>query len=118
MANTLLKELNIIILRTQDLEAARAFYTDVMGMTIEVEAPNFLQAHPQDGQGPEFGIGVGEPGDGGPQLWWRTEDADALHAALVAKGVRIVQEPKDEPFGRSLIFADPAGNHLYAYKPR
>ncbi len=118
MAQTLLKELNIIILRTQDLEAARAFYRDVMGMSVETEAPNFLQVHPQDGQGPEFGIGIGEPGDGGPQLWWRTEDTDALHAALVAKGVRIVQEPKDEPFGRSLIFADPAGNHLYAYKPR
>ena len=118
MANTLLKELNIIIIRTQDLEAARAFYRDVMGMSVADEAPNFLQVHPQDGQGPEFGIGVGEPGGSGPQLWWRTEDTDALHAAFVAQGVRIVQEPKDEPFGRSLIFADPAGNYLYAYKPR
>src|SRR5512143_1957687 len=102
MVHTLLKELNIIILRAQDLEAERTFYRDIMGMTVETEAPNFLQVHPRDGQGPEFGIGVGEPSVGGPELWWRTEDADALHAALVAQGVRILQEPKDQPFGRAL----------------
>lgn len=118
MAQTLLKELNIIILRTQDLEAARAFYRDVMGMSVEAEAPNFLQVRSEDGQGPEFGIGVGEPSVGGPELWWRTEDTDALHAYLVAQGVRILAEPNDKPFGRAVEFADPAGNHLYAYQPR
>jgi catechol 2,3-dioxygenase-like lactoylglutathione lyase family enzyme len=118
MAQTLLKELNIIILRTHDLEAARAFYRDVMGMSVETEAPNFLQVHPREGQGPEFGIGVGEPSVGGPELWWRTEDADALHAWLVARGVRILAEPTDQPFGRAIEFADPAGNRLYAYQPR
>lgn len=117
MAQTLVNELNIIIIRAHDLEAERRFFTDVMGMTVEDETPAFLQVHTPDGSGPALGVGVGEPSASGPELWWRTEDADALHAYLVAKGVRILAEPSDRPFGRAVEFADPAGNHLYAYQP-
>ena len=117
MAQSPIRELNIVIIRTPDLAAARAFYEDVLGLKVENETPAFLLIESADGKGSTLGVGVGEPSATGPEIWWRTEDTDALHAMLVAKGVRIIAEPKDEPFGRSVSFADPAGNTLYAYQP-
>ncbi len=117
MAQSPVRELNIVIIRTPDLAAARAFYEGVLGMKVEAEGPAFLQVESADGRGSTLGVGLGEPSGTGPQIWWRTEDTDAMHAMLVEKGVRILAEPKDEPFGRSISFADPAGNVLYAYQP-
>ena len=117
MAQPLVHELNIVIIRTPDIEAARAFYSEVLGLRVENETPAFLQVESPDGKGSTLGVGVGEPSMTGPEIWWRVDDADAFHAALVAKGVRILQEPEDRPFGRAVSFADPAGNALYAYQP-
>lgn len=117
MTQSPVNELNIVIIRTPDLAEARTFYAEVLGLKVEAEGPAFLQIESQDGKGSTLGIGLGEPSDDGPQIWWRTEDTDALHAMLVSKGVRIIQEPQDNPFGRSLIFSDPAGNRLHAYQP-
>lgn len=117
MAQSPVNELNIVIIRTPDLAAARAFYTDVLGLKVENETPVFLLVESQDGKGSTLGVGVGEPSATGPEIWWRTEDTDALHAMLVSKGVRILQEPTDMPFGRAVTFTDPAGNTLHAYQP-
>ena len=117
MSQSLVRELNIIIIRTPDLTAARAFYGGVLGLSIENETPNFLVVQSADGHSTSLGIGIGEASVAGAELWWRVEDTDALHATLVAKGVRITAEPKDEPFGRAIAFADPAGNILHAFQP-
>lgn len=122
MAHTLVKDLNIVILRVDDaqaLETARAFYGETLGMAVEGEGPAFFSVAPVEGQGASLGVGVGDPttaGATGAEVWWRVDDADAFHAALVSKGVRIVAEPADRPFGRALSFADPAGNILYAFQ--
>jgi catechol 2,3-dioxygenase-like lactoylglutathione lyase family enzyme len=118
IAQTLVREVNIVIVRVPDIAAARAFYGETLGLPIKGETPNFLVVDPIDGQGASFGVGVGEPGGDGPEIWWRVDDADAFHAALVARGVRITEEPEDRPFGRALSFTDPAGNILHAYQPR
>lgn len=117
MAQTLLKDLNIVILRTQDIETARAFYGDTLGMTLIAETPGFFSVAPTDGQGANFGVGVGEVGatTGGAEIWWRVPDVDALYESLKAKGVKILQEPIDRPFGRALSFADPSGYTLSAF---
>lgn len=117
MTQAPVNELNIVIIHTPDLEAARTFYRDVMGLRVESETPAFLLIESAEGKGSTLGIGVGEPSQTGPEIWWRTENTDALHTMLVSKGVRILAEPKDEPFGRSVSFADPAGNVLNAYQP-
>jgi catechol 2,3-dioxygenase-like lactoylglutathione lyase family enzyme len=118
MAQPLVREVNIVIVRVPDIAAARVFYGETLGLPIKGEASNFLVVDPIDGQGASFGVGIGQPSAGGPEIWWRVDDADAFHAALVARGVRITEEPEDRPFGRALSFADPAGNVLHAYQPR
>jgi catechol 2,3-dioxygenase-like lactoylglutathione lyase family enzyme len=118
MAQSLVHEINIVIVRVPDLEAARAFYGETLGLPIEDETPIFLVVGSADGQGTALGIGVGQPGAAsGTEIWWRVDDADAFHAALVARGVRITEQPVDRPFGRAVSFADPAGNILHAYQP-
>lgn len=54
---------------------------------------------------------------GGPEAGARSmftihvKDVDALHAALVAKGVTFLNGPMDRPWGpRTATFADPAGH--------
>lgn len=118
MAQPLVKDLNIVIVRVADIEQARAFYGETLGLTLTAEGPGFFSVAPFDGQGASLGVGVGElRGTGGAEVWWRVDDADAFHAALVARGVRITLEPTDRPFGRAVGFTDPEGNLLFAYQP-
>lgn len=118
MAQPLVKDLNIVIVRVADIEQARAFYGETLGLTLTAEGPGFFSVAPFDGQGASLGVGVGElHGRGGAEVWWRVDDADAFHAALVARGVRITLEPTDRPFGRAVGFTDPEGNLLFAYQP-
>lgn len=43
----------------------------------------------------------------GVALWLKADDPQALHDRLVNAGLRIVTDPFDDPFGRTLMFADP-----------
>jgi predicted enzyme related to lactoylglutathione lyase len=110
--------LNFIMVHVPDLAAVRSFYVDTLGLRLVDETPDFLMFTPETG-GASLGIGVGEASlESSPvELWWQVKDADALYAALLERGVRVLTPPKDEPFGRSLTFSDPAGNVLSAYQP-
>lgn len=122
-AKSRLGPLSFVFLVVPDMAAARAFYVETLGMEVETESPQFLQLKQPGGAGASLGIGVAEGQDtpqtaGLEEIWWTVEDTDAVHAALVEKGVRIVAAPKDQPFGRTCSFADPAGNILNVFQPR
>jgi predicted enzyme related to lactoylglutathione lyase len=118
MGNAQLGELNFVVLHVPSLTDVRTFYVETLGMTALAESPTFLTLG-QPGAGAQLGIQQGDftPGTASVELWWQVQDADALHQALAARGVRIVQPPKDEPFGRTVMFDDPVGNTLRAYQP-
>lgn len=120
MAQSLISNLDIVIVRVEDIEAARTFYGETLGMELISEGPGFFSVAPVGGVGATLGVGLGRDGaEATPAqtgAWWKVADADGLHAALVAKGVRITSEPADMPFGRALSFADPTGNILNAYQ--
>ena len=107
-------DLNSVILHVADVAAAKAFYTEKLGMEIDNEAPGFVQFKAPNG-GASFALSTQDPAE--PlqevELWWFVDDVDAEHARLVAQGVPIAQPPKDEPFGRSLAYQDPAGHTLF-----
>ncbi len=120
-----LGSLNFVFLHVPDVAAVRSFYVETLELELVDENTTFLMFRHADGA--TLGIGVDTESffkakhtvdETSPvELWWQVEDADAVHATLVERGVRIVTEPKDEPFGRALAFADPAGNILCAYQP-
>jgi uncharacterized glyoxalase superfamily protein PhnB len=54
----------------------------------------------------------------GFRIWCQTgQDIDALAARIKAAGVKLAEEPKDQPWGaRSLSVDDPDGFHLTIYR--
>lgn len=112
---TMLQGLNFVLLHVTDSEKAVAFYTEKLGLAIEVQQGSFVQFKQPMGQGASFAIS--QEGDGRPvqnmELWWYVDDADATYADLVAKDVPVAQQLKDEPFGRTFAVKDPSGNTVY-----
>jgi predicted enzyme related to lactoylglutathione lyase len=43
-------------------------------------------------------------------MFLRVDDFDAAHQRMVAAGVRFVAPPRDEPYGRLVVFFDLEGN--------
>ena len=122
MSLTSIASLDYVVLPCRDLEAARRFYRDVMGFAIAYERADWIR----------FQIGgtalALRPLDGafrdrrveGPavQLAFRVDrDAvDACHEELKARGVAVLDPPRDQDWGhRTLFFADPEGNVLEVY---
>ena len=105
---------DFIGIQTKDLDAAKTFYTEILGLRPAADSPpgavvfdtkpvTFAVRTPvTDLTGPE---GLGE----GIAIWFGCDDADALHDHLVGNGTEIVFPPKDGPFGRYFAFRDPFG---------
>jgi uncharacterized protein len=97
-----------------DVDAARAFYTDVLGWTYTGGAPEYggyltceARGHSAAGMAPQQ-----DPTD--PPRWttyFATDDADASAARIADAGGSVVVEPMDVgPMGRMAIARDPQGN--------
>jgi len=111
---------DFIGIQTPDLDAALAFYRDVVGLTPAPKAPPgaivfdtqpipFAVRTPIGDFDPSAKLGVGIA------LWFGCDDADALHAHLLERGVAIAFAPKDGPFGRYFAFVDPFGYTITAH---
>jgi predicted enzyme related to lactoylglutathione lyase len=111
---------DFISLQVRDFSAARAFYTETLGLTTDerFDAPDFVlfdtnsipfalsQARVNLDEAPQPGWGV--------TLWLDCDHVDELHAKLAEAGVTIVTSPYDGPFGRTFVFADPDGYRITA----
>jgi predicted enzyme related to lactoylglutathione lyase len=109
-----LKGPDFITLLVRELETSRRFYADVIGLKPLPETrPNAVafatepigfairESPVRLGVGTEFGQGI--------ILWFRTDDATALHNHLKENGVKITQELAEGPFGTMFTFRDPDG---------
>ena len=61
---------------------------------------------------------VGDQFAGRVGLFLRVEDFDVTHDRMHAAGVEFFGEPRDEPYGRVVVFADVAGNRWDLLGPR
>ncbi len=109
---------DFISLQVRDLAAARAFYTETLGLTVDARFDT-PEAVVFDTNSIPFALSqtrinlddLSQPG-AGMTLWLDCDDVDALHATLVAAKLTIIKPPADGPFGRSFIFIDPNGYQL------
>jgi len=95
-----------------DMEAAKRFYVDVLGLEVEREAAVFVQF--KDQAGARFAIASDEPlsGERGPELYWVVDDAEAAFGALAPRAE--IRLPLTQmPFGLVFGLADPAGHPHY-----
>ncbi|NDW07546.1 VOC family protein [Jiella pacifica] len=111
---------DFISIQTQDLDAARVFYSEVVGLKLAPHSPpgavvfdtgpvSFAVRTPVAELKNKEALGEGVA------LWFGCDDADALHEQLVAHGTPIVFPPKDGPFGRYFAFRDPFGYTITAH---
>lgn len=117
--------LNYAIVYVRDLDKAKAFYTETLGLTV-VEAlsgPTFVTLRPADGAM----IGLQDsaasrlpPGredrPGSVELSFAVDDVDGTWKRWKEKGVEFVIDPSDLPFGRYFLAKDPEGHYLSVYR--
>ena len=82
--------LRFVVRHVTDIAAARAFYTEKLGLEVEVEQPGFVQFKALGGAPFAVSLESADPVavelPGGQsealELWWYVDDADASHAEL------------------------------------
>ena len=118
-------------LYVDDLEAAKKFYADVLGLEFyaEVEGRHvffrcgdamFLLFNPEATKDVTIeGIGAhGAHGEGHAAFHMREDELDQWRAQLEAKGVEIESDLTWPNGGRSLYFRDPSGNSVELVTPK
>jgi predicted enzyme related to lactoylglutathione lyase len=102
-----------ILLRPRDLEISRTFYRDALGLDI------YREFGTGSSRGTVFFLGGGflevsghseTPAADGVQLWLQVADLAAAHREFIAQDVRVLREPRREPWGLlEMWVSDPDG---------
>ena len=102
-----------VLVRPVDPERSRRFYRETLGLAV------YREFGPPDNPGVVFFLGQGflevsgrsdEPAAGATALWMQVRDVRAEHERLAARGVRVVREPRQEPWGLiEMWIEDPDG---------
>ena len=105
---------DFIGIQAEDLDAARTFYTEVVGLKVAADSPPGAVVFetkpvPFAVRTPLVELKETDRLGWGVAIWFGCDDADALHDHLVGHGTPIVFAPKDGPFGRYFAFRDPFG---------
>jgi predicted enzyme related to lactoylglutathione lyase len=105
---------DFIGIQAEDLDAARTFYTNVVGLKVAPKSPPGAVVFdtkpvPFAVRTPVIDLASADELGKGIAIWFGCDDADALHDHLVGHGTHIVFPPKDGPFGRYFAFRDPFG---------
>lgn len=123
--------LTLATLLVPDYDEAIAFYVGTVGFTLVHDTPlgpdvRWVVVAPQPGAaglllarpGDEAQAGrVGDQTGGRVAFFLETDDFDATYARWVAAGVSFCEEPRSEPFGRVVVWADPWGNRWDLIEP-
>ena len=121
---SLATKIQAVSLLQEDLDAARRFYADVLGLDLVFETEdsavfrlgetllNLLEAD----SAPELldPVRVADPAAGARAVFTiQVEDVDSRVSELKQQGVEFVYGPRDQPWGpRTALFPDPGG-HLW-----
>lgn len=111
---------DFIGLQAEDLDTARAFYGDRLGLEVMDSRPDAVVFNskpiPFAVRKPLVDLDRAEGHLGwGVALWFGCDDVDEMCDKLSAEGVPIVFPPKDGPFGRYFAFRDPFGYTITAH---
>jgi catechol 2,3-dioxygenase-like lactoylglutathione lyase family enzyme len=111
-----------------DYDAAIDFFVGALGFELVEDSPalttggrpkRWVVVRPPGAQtgillaradGDEQSAAVGGQFAGRVGLFLRVEDFDATYERMRAAGVEFVGEPREEPYGRVVVFLDIAGN--------
>jgi catechol 2,3-dioxygenase-like lactoylglutathione lyase family enzyme len=118
-----------VALIVEDYDAAIAFFVDVLGFELVEDSPalsthgarpkRWVMVRPPRARtglllaradGERQSRAVGDQFAGRVGLFLRVDDFQAAYDRMRHAGVEFVGEPRDEPYGRIVVFVDIAGN--------
>ena len=123
-----MSHLQLVALIVRDYDAAIQFFVDVLQFELVEDTPSltndgrpkrWVVVRPAGGQtgillaradGDQQLASVGRQFAGRVGLFLRVDDFDAAHQRMVAAGVQFVSAPRDEAYGRVVVFLDLEGN--------
>ena len=99
-----------VALRVRDLEASARFYRDALGVPLHPDEEGTHHEYSWHEPYFHFALFPAEPEE--PGLGFAVDDIDAAHERAVAAGATVVEPPRQQPWGRSARYRDPAGNQV------
>ena len=108
--------LTYAIVTTDDVPRARRFFTEKLGLGTEDDmGDEFSQFTTRAGSLWAVMKTPTEAAGNGVELYLTVENVDEAYATWQSRGVEMVTEPWDAPFGRTFAFKDADGRVLHAY---
>ncbi len=119
------QSLALVTLVVHDYDEALEFFVKILGFRLVEDTrltpeKRWVRVAPRGGGGchlllaraadPRQGSRVGNQTGGRVAFFLHTDDFDADYSNLRQHGVKIVREPRQEPYGRVLVFEDLCGN--------
>ncbi|NTF85900.1 VOC family protein [Agrobacterium rhizogenes] len=119
------QSLFLITVLVDDYDHAKTFYCDCLGFDCLADEPQpegkrWVVVKPKGGEGAALLLAqaaddgqraaIGNQAGGRVGFFLKTDDFARDHAAMVAKGVLFLEEPRHEVYGTVAVFADPYGN--------
>ena len=100
-------EFGFVVEYVKDIEAARAFYVEILGLKVQRQHPSFIQFE-------HFALATDEPmgGEAQQELYWLVDDAEAAFSDLSQK-CEVTLPLQDVPFGKVFGVRDPDGQPRY-----
>ncbi len=113
-----------VALVVRDYDEAIAYYTTALGFELVEDTPTegkrWVLVRPSGGAGtcmllaraanPEQATRIGDQTGGRVFLFLHTDDFQRDYAAMQARGVRFMEEPRRESYGMVAVFEDLYGN--------
>ncbi len=119
------RHLGAVALLVRDYDEAIAWFTGALGFTLVADTPQgegkrWVVVAPSGGSEATLVLAgavtaaekaaIGNQTGGRVFLFLNTDDFHRDHAAMIAKGVRFLESPRDEPYGIVAVFEDLYGN--------
>jgi catechol 2,3-dioxygenase-like lactoylglutathione lyase family enzyme len=118
------RHLGAVALLVRDYDEAIAWFTAALGFRLVADSPQgegkrWVVVAPSGGEAtlvlaravtPAEKAAVGNQTGGRVFLFLHTDDFRRDHAAMIAKGVRFLETPRDESYGIVAVFEDLYGN--------
>jgi catechol 2,3-dioxygenase-like lactoylglutathione lyase family enzyme len=119
------QSLFLVALVVDDYDRAKAFYCDCLGFDclqddVQPEGKRWIVVRPEGMDGAalllaqaandEQRAAIGNQTGGRVGFFLKTDDFARDYAAMIAKGVQFLEQPRYEVYGTVAVFADPYGN--------
>ena len=128
--------LGLVTIVVADYDAAIEFFVEVLGFELIEDTPSltndgvpkrWVVVRPPgaetglllaEARGARQSARVGDQTGGRVTFFLEVDDFDAAYGRMAAAGVTFIGEPRDEPYGRIVVFDDIAGNRWDLLGPR